>query len=643
MGSRSQTRTCLLVMTVVLLAVSAASAQFSISGTVLDHLAAPVANVEVFLYDDQGNPIGMTQVLTDGAGFYTVSDLPEATYGVEFVPPGGSQLLPVMYTGIVVNGNVTLDVTLQLGYSISGTVTDGNGFGIPDIDLNVYEQATGFKLNTPGDNTDATGAYDILVPAGTFRVRWRAVNGEPLVPVEMENVVIYTNTVINVTMQAGFFLSGTVLGPSSQPVVGADIDIVDAATNITMFTPSDNTDALGGYQVIIPPGTYDVIVEPVVLDRLLAAQVSDVTINADTTLDFSLSPGYSLSGYVRNSGGTAVPSVDIDVSFAPSGPKIITPSDITDAAGLYQIIVPAGLLNVAFTPPPSSHLAPAAQYNYAVSADAVLDMVVPTGVLVTGTVTDGSAQPVAGVDIDARVSSTGTPVLLGGDRTDAAGHYQIVVVPGVYDLQVEPLISQRLVAVELRDVSLMSDTPIATTLEAGALVSGTVTDAFAQPLAGVDAAAIIASSGDTVFTPADNTNLLGQYGMVVPLTTLNLEFYPPIGSGITDTARYPGVVVTSDRTFNASFAGGFDCCQVRVGDANQSGEDEPTIGDVTVMIDAKFITGSCTGVLPCLPEADINLSAVSQPTCEDISIGDITILIDYLFITGPALGLPSCP
>jgi len=60
------------------------------------------------------------------------------------------------------------------------------------------------------------------------------------------------------------------------------------------------------------------------------------------------------------------------------------------------------------------------------------------------------------------------------------------------------------------------------------------------------------------------------------------------------------------------------------------------------MIDAKFITGSCEGILGCLAEADINQSGGVNPTCDDITIGDIAILIDYLFITGPSLGLPPC-
>jgi plastocyanin len=84
------------------------------------------------------------------------------------------------------------------------------------------------------------------------------------------------------------------------------------------------------------------------------------------------------------------------------------------------------------------------------------------------------------------------------------------------------------------------------------------------------------------------------------------------------------------------------CCQIRVGDANSSGDDEPTIGDISVMIDAKFITGTCAGILNCLDEADINQSGAGAATCADVTIGDISYLIDYLFITGPSLGLANC-
>ncbi len=84
------------------------------------------------------------------------------------------------------------------------------------------------------------------------------------------------------------------------------------------------------------------------------------------------------------------------------------------------------------------------------------------------------------------------------------------------------------------------------------------------------------------------------------------------------------------------------CCLDRVGDANGVGGDEPTIGDISVMIDAKFIAGTCDGILECFTEADVNQSGGGNADCDDITIGDISTLIDYLFITGSSLGLPNC-
>ena len=76
------------------------------------------------------------------------------------------------------------------------------------------------------------------------------------------------------------------------------------------------------------------------------------------------------------------------------------------------------------------------------------------------------------------------------------------------------------------------------------------------------------------------------------------------------------------------------CCRDRVGDANGSGTEEPTIGDISTMIDAKFISENCVVLIACPAEADVNQSGGMKATCDDITIGDISLLIDYLFITG---------
>jgi predicted outer membrane repeat protein len=83
------------------------------------------------------------------------------------------------------------------------------------------------------------------------------------------------------------------------------------------------------------------------------------------------------------------------------------------------------------------------------------------------------------------------------------------------------------------------------------------------------------------------------------------------------------------------------CCCGRVGDANGSGDDEPTIGDISTLVDFLFICGSgCS--LGCIAEADVNQSGGAEPPLEAITIADISLLIDYLFVTGSSLGLRNC-
>jgi hypothetical protein len=111
--------------------------------------------------------------------------------------------------------------------------------------------------------------------------------------------------------------------------------------------------------------------------------------------------------------------------------------------------------------------------------------------------------------------------------------------------------------------------------------------------------------------------------------TANESTYPPDFSGrsnvsITD-ASAPAL------RFHVVYPDHSACCVGRVGDVNGSGGDEPTISDISVLIDLLFISG---GNLFCFAEGDINQSG-------DLSIADISQLIDYLFITGKAL--PNCP
>jgi subtilisin family serine protease len=81
-------------------------------------------------------------------------------------------------------------------------------------------------------------------------------------------------------------------------------------------------------------------------------------------------------------------------------------------------------------------------------------------------------------------------------------------------------------------------------------------------------------------------------------------------------------------SFVSSCVGDIACCAGQVGDVNGTGGDEPTIGDISCLIDYLFIHYVTS--FECFGEADINQDMV-------ISIADVSVLIDNLFISGKPL------
>jgi hypothetical protein len=109
---------------------------------------------------------------------------------------------------------------------------------------------------------------------------------------------------------------------------------------------------------------------------------------------------------------------------------------------------------------------------------------------------------------------------------------------------------------------------------------------------------------------------------------------------ITSYSSHNLVFVTQAGTYLPVNYGGTvrgDCCQGIVGDANGDGSYEPTISDISVIIDHLFISGDA---LTCYLEADVNQSGGITAEAKDITIGDISVLIDHLFISG--IALPEC-
>jgi hypothetical protein len=167
-----------------------------------------------------------------------------------------------------------------------------------------------------------------------------------------------------------------------------------------------------------------------------------------------------------------------------------------------------------------------------------------------------------------------------------------------------------------------------------------------DPVSGVDVVVYDSTCTNTVTSGSSVTDTNGEFdvGNMVNWWTDDYYCVEFTNSGYDDTTVSPVYIPTWDTTRVCMVLGtNIGCCEGKVGDANGSGEDAPTIGDIAAMIDALFISSTCEGVITCFTEADVNQSGGFDATCVDITIGDVSYLIDYLFIAGPmAMTLPDC-
>lgn len=630
-GHKSIKQVYVVAVAVFLLVASSASAQFALSGTVTDSSSVPIASVNVLLYDELGNPIGIPSTVTDAAGFYSIAGLPVGTFGLEFVPSVQGHIGET-YPAIVVTQNTTFDVMLADGFHLSGYVRDSVGTGIYNIDLNVYEQVSGDQLVTSGDNTDVTGFYHITVPLGEYIIRYRPVGllAEPWVPIEIENVMITSDTAIDVNLEYGIEVSGFITRVGGAPVVNADLDFIDITTGIVQITPGDNTDSTGFYSVNLPAGTFDVVVTPQGGDPFLPLKDAAVVISGATTLNYTLETGLYLSGIVTNSLFTPIEFVDIDIVDFNTGIKLVTSGDKTDASGFYQVIVPSGTYNLVYQPQVATGLAPAEFTNVLVMSNYIQDVVLADGILLSGVIDKSAGGTVFNADIDVKISATGVKIPIVGDNTDASGAFTVVVEPDTYDVEFEPIDSDFLTAQKIFNINFTQDTTLFITLDTGLVLSGIVDDNLGSPIANAEVTVAYVVSGDTVFTPQNKTDIFGQYSVKIPQDNFNVYFRTDTLSGYIDSAEVFNYTMSMNQILNVSFNSGQPaCCIADRGNVN-GGPDDGTfsgsvdIGDLVYLVSFMFQGGTAPAC-----EAEGNIDGLGI-----IDISDLVGLVAFMFQGG---------
>lgn len=428
---------------------------------------------------------------------------------------------------------VALSPSLARAVVVSGQVTDENGFGIFNVDLDFLDRDTGQIIFTPFDNTDAGGFFSVDVPVSEYDITFDANDDQYLVR-EIRKVDVTGPTNLDTFLYFAQLATGHVQDELGAPLATVDLNFVDLATGDTYAANNDNTDLAGNFSVFVPELTYDIFFTPPLGMPKAGAVLHSVAIAGTTAVGtVTLPDGITVGGRVLAPGGAPVEAVDTDYTDTATGETIYSPRDDTDALGQFSVYVPSGSYDVTVRPQAVNGWAWQTIHDVDASAPVALgDIQLQPGFAVTGTIRDDALQPVAIADLD-MVDALGRDLPTPDDNTDALGVFSLLPPASTFDLLARPPAGAALACAVIRNVVVTGPMNVGTmTLPAGFPISGVVRDAGGAPVAGVDWHAFELAGGLDFPTVHDNTDALGNYSFRLPAGAWRIVAEPPAGSGL---------------------------------------------------------------------------------------------------------------
>ncbi len=431
--------------------------------------------------------------------------------------------------------------------TITGQVVDRNGAGVVGC---VIRFASG---GIPDAVSGANGLFFITVAAGRYDFAFLPP-GATLAARQFTSMqVTGTLNLGNVVLQPGFALSGRLIDAASAPVLGGNIDVVDQATQTTIYTPNDGTDALGNFLVVVPAGTYAVRMRPATGALLVAEERERVTVTGAVSLGtITLRAGILLSGTViDNVTSLPVSGVDIDVEDGVTGEEFVTPGDDTNGSGAWSVVVAPGMLHVSFDPPANSNYTGTRVFNiYAPTARVLGPVRLVNGIVITGRVLGIGGAPVVDADLDVLHANGAQSIYTSNDNTDGNGNYRLVVPSGNYIIDVDPLTSNGVVGHRTAAQSFTANTTLPDiNMAAGAAVSGLVRAHDGSGEVNADLDFLNPTTGLPLLTPGDRTDNAGTYLARVLNGTWDVRVQTRKGSR-SRTTIVRGVVVNGATTLD---------------------------------------------------------------------------------------------
>jgi protocatechuate 3,4-dioxygenase beta subunit len=550
---------------VVVIALAVIAANAAIAGTITgvvteDSTGLPIPDMWVYVLNYDTGEYGGGGGSTNSDGFYSIPDLAEGTCRVR-VSTGDSDYAEEYYNNTfdyenaaavdVPASGVVSDINfgLAIGGTIRGTVVDPNGQPVANMQINIFDYQTDRWRGSSQSNAD--GEYEIRkIPAGTYRIEndpWQSnyarqfYNGqddwEKATPVVVNAGGVVEG--INFQLALGGSISGMVTDPNGQPVANIQISVVKYPNGNYGF--GEMTDPNGIYEIKgLPAGLYRVMVwaEGTIYasefydNKIVWDQATPVSVSAGqetTGIDFSLDPGASISGVVKNSSGDGQANVQVNC-WVDGGYGTGT---WTDANGYYECGgLPVGYTYtvVAYPPADSNYISTRITVGvYGPGEYTGRDIIFGEGGLtISGTITDkATTLPLADVRVGCWNDDFG---IWSETRTDPNGIYRLTNLPGgEVDVHVEPESYYAYMGVDELELE-ENITNLDFALPKGAILCGKVLDVdTAEPLADVE---VEYSSEENSVDRSQITEVDGTFCLTqLPPGIAELKARPEVASG----------------------------------------------------------------------------------------------------------------
>jgi hypothetical protein len=312
-------------------------------------------------------------------------------------------------------------------FTVTGTVSDQEGTPVPSVQVFAFSGA----LSTD-THTDNSGQYTVTLSTGTYDFIFNPPLETGLASQAMRG--IRGTRVLNVTLPPGHAISGTVYSDATKlhPVANVAIFAFNTDTFDSLGLPHNQDD--GTYHISLEEGSWKLTFTPPHFTGLGPTQTT-ISLVGDVTQDVILPSGFTIHGRVMANGGRGQANVEV---FAQDPSQLIgcgfTPSGLS---GSYTGTLPAGTFDILFFAPPFLGLGSTVITDITGPPDVRLDLTLPAGHTVSGTVRlhgDGVANafvhaalypPIPGDDIGGW-----------GRFAGADGFYALALQPGIYTFTV---------------------------------------------------------------------------------------------------------------------------------------------------------------------------------------------------------------